>query len=60
MLLPWLLEDGSQQHGAFNEGEIISISPLFLFSYFFFYIFELWFSCLASSASPLAVLGYRL
>jgi hypothetical protein len=54
------LEDGSQQRGAFSEGEIISVSPLFFFGYFFFYIFVLWFSCLASSAFPLAVLGYRL
>jgi hypothetical protein len=39
------LEDGSQQRGAFSEGEIISVSPLFFFGYFFFYIFVLWFSC---------------
>jgi hypothetical protein len=45
LLLPWLLEDGSQQRGAFSEGEIISVSPLFFFGYFFFYIFVLWFSC---------------
>jgi hypothetical protein len=34
------LEDGSQQHGAFSAGDILSVSSVFLFGSFFFHFMD--------------------